>query len=445
VSRPVERLRVLPVRRLCGVLDPPGDKSISHRALILGGLAEGTTVVENLNPGADCASTAACLQVLGIDLDARGDAVRIEGGGQRLHQPDRVLDCGNSGTTLRILSGPLAAQPFLSTLTGDDSLRRRPVDRVIEPLRRMGAGLTASDGDRFPPLEIRGGPLRGITHVLTVPSAQVASCVMLAGLSAEGETSVEIPGPARDHTEQMLPAFGIVPEVAPLEQGGRRVTVQGPARLRATRLRVPADFSAAAFFLAAAAALPGSEVTVRGVNLNPTRTGLLDVLAAMGAEIRIDAERTEGGEPSGDVSVRARGKLQGFDVPAAWLPRLVDEVPAWAVAAAAAEGTSRIAGAGELRVKESDRLHALADGLTRLGVRARETADGLAIDGGRIGGGLVPSHGDHRVAMAFAVLGALAEQPVTVADTGSIATSFPGFVAALAGLGATAELVTEPA
>lgn len=415
---------------------PPGDKSITHRALILGALAAGETTVENANRGADCAATLACLEALGTAARRQGETLHLRGADGTLREPDRVLDCGNSGTTLRLLAGPLAAQPFLAVLAGDASLHRRPVERVIEPLRRMGARLWGRDHDRFPPLVVQGGPLRPIEVALPVASAQVASCVLLAGLFADGLTVVEVPGPARDHTERMLGAFGIEPLVEARPAGGRRVAVRGPARLSACTFRVAGDFSAAAFFLAAAAATPGSRVTARGVSLNPTRTGLLDALEAMGAEVRREQLRTEGGEPVGDVTVTGPERLKGVDLPPEWVPRLVDEVPAWAIAAAAAQGVSRLRGAAELRLKESDRLAAIAENLATLGVTARSAADRLEIEGGRIGGGIVNARGDHRIAMAFATIGTLAREPVTVEDTAAIGTSYPGFVAALVALGA---------
>ena len=415
---------------------PPGDKSITHRALLMGALAAGETTVENANRGADCEATLACLEALGIAARRQGETLHLRGAGGAFREPDRVLDCGNSGTTLRLLAGPLSAQPFLAVLAGDTSLHRRPVERMIEPLRRMGARLWGRDHDRFPPLVVQGGPLRPIEVALPVASAQVASCVLLAGLFADGLTVVEVPGPARDHTERMLGAFGIEPLVEARPAGGRRVAVRGPARLSACTLRVAGDFSAAAFFLAAAAATPGSRVTARGVSLNPTRTGLLDALEAMGAEVRRQQLRTEGGEPVGDVTVAGPERLKGVDLPPEWVPRLVDEVPAWAIAAAAAQGISRLRGAAELRLKESDRLAAIAENLAALGVTARSTADGLEIEGSRIGGGVVDARGDHRIAMAFATIGTLAREAVTVEDTVAIGTSYPGFVAALAALGA---------
>jgi 3-phosphoshikimate 1-carboxyvinyltransferase len=428
-------LIVEPGPGLSGAFTPPGDKSITHRAWLLSLLAEGETVVSGANRGADGEGTLRAVQALGVQVSGPPDARTLTGLGGRLREPDAVLDCGNSGTTLRLLAGVLAAQPFLSVLSGDDSLRRRPVARVIEPLRAMGATLFARDGDRLPPLVIRGARLAAVRRTLPVASAQVASCVLLAGLSADGETSVEIPGPARDHTERLLRAAGVEVAQTALASGGRRVSVRGPALPRGLRLRVPGDFSAAAFFLAAAAATAGSRVTANGVGLNPTRTGLLDVLERMGARVERSAMRIEAGEEVGDVTVEGPASLVPFDVPAEWIPRLIDEVPAWVVVASAAAGVSRLAGAAELRVKESDRLHTLAMNLTALGIRARELPDGLEITGGRNAGGTVRAEGDHRIAMAFAVLGTRAASAVRIDDAASIATSYPGFVSTLVALG----------
>ncbi|HEY3215065.1 MAG TPA: 3-phosphoshikimate 1-carboxyvinyltransferase [Candidatus Eisenbacteria bacterium] len=431
-----DRLTVLPGPPLLGELDPPGDKSITHRAYLLGALATGETRVQNPNPGADCESTLTCLEALGATVE-RGRGVTTMGGlAGTFLEPDRVLDCGNSGTTLRLLSGPLAAHEFLSVLAGDASLCRRPVARVIEPLRQMGARLWARGGGRFPPLVVLGGALKPVHYRLPVASAQVASSVLLAGLYAPGSTAVDIPGPARDHTERLLSLMGVELTAEERPDGGRRVALEGPARPRGTPLTVAGDFSASAFFLAAAAAVPGASVTARRVGLNPTRTGLLDVLAAMGATVLTDRVRIEAGEPVGDVTVTGPDHLQAFDVPPEWLPRLVDEVPAWAIAASAARGVSRLTGAAELRVKETDRLEAIAENFGCLGLSARRLDGGLAIEGGRAAGGLAHSHGDHRIAMAFAVLGTLARQPVTVEDTSSISTSYPGFLEALERLGA---------
>ena len=433
-------LTVHPGPPLAGRFTPPGDKSVTHRAIVLALLAPGRSEIRGANPGADCAATLECAAALGLEVRAReGGTLRLEGRGFEIAEPGRVLDCGNSGTTLRLLAGVVASRPLLAVLAGDASLNRRPVARIIEPLRRMGAELHARDADRFPPLVVRGAQLRPIRYALPVASAQVASCVLLAGLSAPGETEITLPGPARDHTERMLAACGVELERADLPDGGRRVAVRGPAACRPLSLTVPGDFSAAAFFLAAAAAAPGARVTACGVGLNPTRTGLLDVLEAMGAAVERRVGREEGGEPVGEVTVTGPERLRAFDIPPAWVPRLIDEIPAWMLAAAAAAGRSRLTGAGELRHKESDRLAALAMNLGRLGLEARELPDGLEIEGGRARGGSVDAAGDHRIAMAFAVLATRAAGPVTVEDAASIATSFPGFAATLGALGGVLE------
>ena len=441
------RLTASPGPPLAGSFTPPGDKSITHRACLLALLAPGISEIRGPNPGDDCASTVRCAQELGLEVladpagDPKSGTLRLRGRGGPLDEPRRILDCGNSGTTLRLLAGIVATQPFLSVLAGDASLHRRPVGRVVEPLRRMGATVCARDGDRCPPLVVRGARLQAIRYAVPVASAQVATCVLLAGLSAEGETSVELPGPARDHTERMMAAAGIPIRRDELAAGGRRVTVRGPASPQPLSLTVPGDFSAAAFFLAAAAATPGARVTATGVNLNPTRTGLLDVLARMGAAVKVEGARTEAGEERGDVTVVGPAHLAAFEIPPDWVPRLIDEVPAWAVAASAAQGRSRLAGAAELRLKESDRLAVLAANLARLGIRANELLDGIEIEGGGVRGGTVDAAGDHRIAMAFAVLGTRAQSAVTIEDASSIATSYPGFVADLGRLGG----VVEPA
>ena len=433
------RLTVHPGAPLTGEVRPPGDKSITHRAYLLGLLGEGETVVENPNPGADCAATLACASRLGAECEAFAARVTIRGRAGSLVEPDRVLDCGNSGTTLRLLAGVVAAQPFLSVLAGDASLNRRPVERVITPLRRMGAWLAARDGDRIPPLVIRGASLSGIRYDLPVASAQVASCLLLAALQAEGETEITLPGPARDHTERMLAAFGVEVETVARNGSGPRLRLRGPARPRGARLEVPGDFSAAAFFLAAAAATPGAVVTARGVSLNPTRIALLEALERMGAVVVRRPSPTGAGEPAGDVTVTGPERLRGVDLAAESIPRMIDEIPAWAIAAATAHGRSRLRGAGELRVKESDRIAALCANLSALGVTVRERPDGLEIEGGEVRGGMVRAGGDHRLAMAFAVLGSCARGPITIDDASSVTTSFPGFVDALAGLGGQVE------
>lgn len=423
-------------RPLAGEFTPPGDKSITHRTLLFGLLAHGTTRVSGANPGQDCARSAAAAERLGARVSSTGDGWELTGTGGALVAPSGALDCGNSGTTLRLLAGIVAAHPFSVTLTGDASLSRRPMRRIAEPLARMGATLEGQGEGCTPPLTVRGAALRGIDYTVPMASAQVATCTLLAGLAASGETRVTLPGPARDHTERLLPVFGVALEREDHANGGRTLCVRGGSTLRAASVRVPGDFSAAAFLFAAAAAEPGARVTALGVNLNPTRTGFLDVLRAMGAEVTVERERLESGEPAGDVTVTGPESLAAFDVPPEWLPRMVDEAPAWAVVAAAARGTSRLTGAAELRVKESDRIGTLAAGLRAVSLEAQELADGLAVTGGTPHGGVrIATHHDHRIAMAFAALGCRTREPVWFDDLSSVATSYPGFFTTLAALG----------
>lgn len=422
-----------------GAFTPPGDKSITHRAILFGLLAEGESRVAAPNPGEDCGRSAEGARALGAAVVADAQGLRITGTGGRLAAPGGPIDCGNSGTTMRLLSGIVARSESPTVLTGDASLSRRPMRRIAEPLTRMGAVVEGHGGTLTAPLTIRGGSLHAIAHAPEVASAQVATCVLLAGLAARGTTEVMLPGPARDHTERMLPAYGAVLVIEALPHGGRRVRVEGGQRLRASSARVPGDPSAAAFLWALAAAVPGSEVTARGVSLNPTRTGFLRVLEAMGAEVTRAAQGEEAGEPVGDVTVRGPRVLRAFDVPAAWAPTLIDEVPAWVVAASAAQGLSRVRGAGELSVKESDRIVALVDGLSACGLEAHAHADGLSVRGGTPAGGRVSTHLDHRIAMAFAALGARSDEPVHLDDAGCIRTSDPAFLDVLGALGARVE------
>jgi 3-phosphoshikimate 1-carboxyvinyltransferase len=438
-------LVVHPGPPLGGTLRPPGDKSITHRAYLLGLLAEGETVVHRPNEGEDCRATLRCVEALGAEVAAGPGVVRIVGTGGRLREPDGVLDCGNSGTTLRLLAGVLATQPFEATLTGDASLRGRPVDRVIAPLRAMGAAMSASAGDRLPPLAVRGGDLKpcpGEFFVRPTPSAQVASAVLIAGLRATGRSAVRVVPGARDHTVHLLRQFGVPVEVSEPGAGAAftSIAVTGPARLRGCQVQVPGDLSAAAFFLSAAAGSPGAQITCTGVDLNPTRLAFLEILARMGAQVdRTGPGDGRSGEPSGSITVTGAAALQPVDIGPDRVPGLLDEIPAWAMAASAARGASRLRGAAELRVKESDRLSVLAEGLGALGVRVEELPDGLDIHGGRVGGGTVQAHGDHRIAMAFAAAGTRAAGPVTVDDATCIATSYPGFVDDLRALGGVVE------
>ncbi len=417
---PGQALVVAPGRPLRGSVRVPGDKSISHRAALFGGLAGGVTTVEGFLRAEDCLATLACVRALGARIDDDGDRLTIHGGA--LAEPGDVLDVGNSGTTIRLLAGILAGQPFYSVVTGDASIRRRPMDRVATPLRLMGARIAGRDGGRFAPLSIDGGGLRAIVYDTPVASAQVKSAVLLAGLFAEGETVVREPALSRDHTERMLRAFGVA-----VQRDGLAVGLRGPAPLRGAAVLVPGDLSSAAFFLAAAAFVPGSELTVTDVGLNPTRAGVLDALGQMGADIRVWGRRDVGGEPVGSVTVRG-GRLRGTVIGGELIPRAIDELPVLAVVACLADGETVIRDAAELRVKESDRIAALARELGRLGAAVEPQPDGLAIrGGGRFHGGRVQSGGDHRIAMALAVAGLCAEAPVTIDDTACIRTSFPEF------------------
>jgi 3-phosphoshikimate 1-carboxyvinyltransferase len=407
-----------------GEITVPGDKSISHRAIMLAALADGTSRIDGFLEGEDTRATATVFEQLGVAIEAPVSSTRIVHGVgiDGLSAPTRDLDCGNAGTGMRLLAGVLVGQAFDSVLVGDASLSRRPMRRVIDPLTQMGATIDAGEGG-VPPLRIRGGrSLRGIKYEAPVASAQVKSAVLLAGLRANGETEVRETHPTRDYTERMLNAFGWPIEFAP-----GRARISGGHRLRATDIDVPSDFSSSAFFVVAATLVPNSELVLRGVGLNPRRIGLLHVLRAMGADIREDARRERGGEIVADLVVR-HARLRAIDVPIEHVPDMIDEFPILFVAAAAAEGTTTIRGASELRVKESDRIATMADGLRALGVRIMETPDGAVIAGGALHGADVDSHGDHRVAMSFAVAGLVASDAVSIGDCANVATSFPGFV-----------------
>jgi len=408
----------------------PGDKSISHRAVLLGAIARGRSSVHGISDGADCAATVACIRALGVPIERPAcDTLWIEGvGAHGLRAPAGTLDAGNSGTTLRLLTGLLAGQAFDCVLTGDASLRRRPMGRVAEPLCLMGAEVLTTAG--CPPVRVRGGrQLSGIHYQLPVPSAQVKSALLLAGLYARGETCIDEIEPARDHTERMLPAFGCA-----IVRRGRQVCVAGGQQLRACDIDAPGDFSAAAFFIVAASLAGRDTLVIRDVGVNRTRTGLLQALGSMGAEIELLRPRWRGGEPVADISVRP-APLRGIRVPPALVPAMIDELPVLAVAAAAASGCTRITGAGELRLKESDRISVIARGLRALGIGVQEAPDGLSIEGGTLDGGRVDACGDHRAAMAFAVAGAAARGPVEVSDVANVSTSFPGFVASARAIG----------
>ena len=417
---------VHPARRLRGTIAVPGDKSISHRAAILNALAEGEAVIHNFLPGEDCLSTLGVLQALGVHSELEdvegGVIVRVRGGGLHgLREAEDVLDCGNSGTTMRLLSGVLAGQQFLSVLSGDASLRSRPMARVLEPLHQMGAQVSSREGG-LAPLVIRGGKLRAIRYRLPVASAQVKSCVLLAGLYAYGPTTVEEPESTRDHTERMLEAMG-----ADIGREGPAVRITPGQALQPLSMRVPNDISAAAFWMVAAAVHPDAEVRLTGVGINPTRTGIIDVLRSMGADLDIEEERTVAGEPVADIVVRS-SRLDGTVIAGDLVPRLIDEVPALAVAAAYADGLTEIRDAAELAVKESNRIATTASQLRALGAAVAERDDGMTIEGGRrLGGGAVQSFGDHRLAMALAAAGLVGEGDVVIEGAEAVAVSYPEF------------------
>lgn len=417
----------------------PGDKSISHRALMFGALAVGETVIEGLLEGEDVLRTAAAMRALGARAERGADGVwRVRGRGVGgLAEPDDVLDMGNAGTGARLLMGLLASHRVTAILTGDASLRRRPMGRVAAPLRLMGAEFVARGGDRLPLAVLGTAEPMPITYRLPVPSAQVKSAVLLAGLNTPGETTVIEPEPTRDHTELMLRHYGATVRVEQLPEG-RAVTVEGQPEITGRAVRVPADPSSAAFPIVAALIRPGSRVVLPGVGLNPHRIGLIDTLREMGADIAVANARIEAGEPVADLTVEA-GELAGVDVPPERAPSMIDEYPVLAIAAACAKGRTTMRGLAELRVKESDRLAAVADGLAACGVEVEAGEDSLTVHGtGKRprGGATVPSGLDHRIAMSFLVLGMAAEAPVGVDDAGPIETSFPGFAPLMNRLGA---------
>jgi 3-phosphoshikimate 1-carboxyvinyltransferase len=416
-------VKVEPAAALRGHIAVPGDKSISHRAVLLGAIGEGETRVRGFGRSGDTESTIAAARHLGVAVhDDDVDQLRIEGAGLRgLREPPTPIDCRNSGTTLRLLAGILAGQEGRYELTGDESLSRRPVDRIVEPLAQMGARLESAEGR--PPLAIEAGQLRGIRYELPVASAQVKSCVLLAGLYAEGTTTVVEPLPTRDHTELMLTAAGVR-----VTRRQRRISVGAVERLSLGEVFVPGDFSAAAPFVVAATLLPASELTIHDVGLNARRTGLLDVLARMGARITIFHRHRSGGEPVGDLEVRS-AELVATEVHAEEVPLLVDELPLFALAAAFAHGESRVAGARELRVKETDRIETVTTALRALGVRIAPTEDGFTVRGvpARPRGGRMSSNGDHRIAMLGAVAGLVSRDGAELQDPEAVAVSFPGF------------------
>ena len=422
-----KRYVLSPSGKVEGELTVPGDKSISHRALMFGGIAEGNTEITGFLAGEDCLATLRALQALGVRIERpEAEHVLIHGvGADGLRPSAGALDMGNAGTAIRLFMGLLAPQRFDSTLIGDESLMRRPMERVATPLRSMGADITTRDGK--PPVEIRASKgMRAIDYALPVASAQVKSAILLAGLQAYGRTHVTEPAPSRDHTERMLSAFGV--EVL---RNGATIAIEGGQTLHGTRVRVPGDFSSAAFFLVAGCLAAEKGLLLRNVGVNPTRTGLIELLRQMGADIRVHGHSdrsSPNGEPIADIEVH-KSRLRGIKVPESLVPLSIDEFPVFFVAAACAEGETLVRGALELRVKESDRLAAMAQGLTTLGVENQLLADGLWIRGtDRFGGGTIDSHGDHRIAMSFAVASLKARAPIEILDVANVATSFPGFV-----------------
>ncbi|MGQ0587428.1 MAG: 3-phosphoshikimate 1-carboxyvinyltransferase [Gammaproteobacteria bacterium] len=427
---------VQPGGTLAGTIRVPGDKSISHRAVMLGALAEGRTTVSGFLNGEDCLCTMKAFQAMGVRIEQDGDtALTVHGAGLGgLAAPQAALDLGNSGTSMRLMAGLMSGQKFATTLVGDESLSRRPMTRILLPLAQMGAGIESDDGHA--PLRISASRgLKGIRYASPVASAQVKSGVLLAGLYASGRTAVTEPEPTRDHTERMLRAFGVKVEAEP-----GRAALSGGQGLKGTAIEVPADISSATFFMVGAAITPGSDVTLTGIGVNPTRTGIVEILRRMGADLEVRGERMLGGEPVADIRVRGRA-LHGISIGRDLVAAAIDEFPAIFVAAACAEGMTEVSGAAELRVKESDRIQAMCEGLWTLGVAAQPRPDGARISGGRLGGGRVASRGDHRVAMAFSMAALRAEQPVTITDCANVNTSFPGFadLAAGAGLGIRAD------
>ena len=430
------RFKILPGGRLSGDIRVPGDKSISHRAIMLGSLAEGVTHVEGFLEGEDALATLQAFRAMGVRIEGPDQGrVTIHGVGMNgLQPPEEPLDLGNSGTSMRLLAGLLAGQGFEVTLIGDDSLSRRPMKRVTEPLTLMGAEINTTPKGTAPLVIRPVDGLKGIDYRLPVASAQVKSCLLLAGLYAAGETWVSEPAPTRDHTERMLSGFGY--EVM---QSGRRRGLSGGGKLLACDIDVPADISSAAFFLVGASIAEGSDLILRHVGMNPTRDGVITILRLMGADIEVLNEQEVGGEPVADLRVRS-AVLKGIRIPEELVPLAIDEFPALFVAAACAEGVTVLGGAEELRVKESDRIQVMADGLQALGVVAKPTTDGIVIQGGRLGGGTLASHGDHRIAMAFAMAGLRAGAEIVIDDCANVNTSFPGFAALAASSGLQIEV-----
>lgn len=408
---------------LKGEIKVPGDKSISHRAVMFGSIAKGVTQVENFLPGADCLSTISCFKKLGVNIDQHESSVTIYGKGfEGLKQPDETLYVGNSGTTIRLMMGILSSLAFETKLEGDESIARRPMTRVTAPLTLMGADITGRNNGKFTPLTVKGKKLSGITYELPVASAQVKSAVLLAGLQAEGETTVKEPVKTRDHTERMIRQFGGI-----VEQQGDIVKVNGGQELTAANIKVPGDISSAAFFLAAGSIIPGSDILLKNVGLNPTRTGIIDVLREMGADLSIEQLDEDSAEPSGDIRIRY-SNLKGTIVEGDLIPRLIDEIPIIALLATQANGRTVIKDAAELKVKETNRIDTVVNELTKLGAKIEATEDGMIIDGkAPLNGGIVSAHGDHRIGMMLSIAALISKEEVSLEESDSVAVSYPDF------------------
>jgi len=416
-------LQIKKAQKIAGEIVVPGDKSISHRAVMFGALAEGTTEIEGFLPGADCLSTISCFSRMGVEIVQDGDKVTVHGKGwYGLNEPEQKLDVGNSGTTIRLISGILSSQPFHVVLEGDESIAKRPMRRVVGPLREMGAKIDGRKNGEFTPLAIRGGELKGIHYVSPVASAQVKSAILLAGLQAAGTTSVEEPALSRDHTERMLRAFGV-----DVKQEGLTVSVQGGQTLKGRSIVVPGDISSAAFMIAAVMMVPNSSLVIKNVGMNPTRTGIIDVVRAMGGHIDLVNERIVNEEPIADIHVY-HSELTGTVIEGDLIPRLIDEIPVIAVMATQAKGKTIIRDAEELKVKETDRIATVASELVKFGAVVEPTDDGMIIHGGtKLTGAVIDSMGDHRIGMAMAIAGLAAEGDTSIKNAEAINVSFPGF------------------
>ncbi|MDP3260505.1 MAG: 3-phosphoshikimate 1-carboxyvinyltransferase [Thermodesulfovibrionales bacterium] len=433
-----DRIELRKAKRLKGEIIPPPDKSISHRAVILSSLAKGKSIVRNFLRAEDTMSTVNAFRKLGVKIEDKGKKITIGGNGiHGLKEPEDIIDCGNSGTTARLMSGILAGNPFFSVLTGDRSLRSRPMGRVITPLRQMGAEIMARDNDRYLPIAVRGRKLKAIKYAMPVASAQVKSALLLAGLYADGETEISEPIKSRDHTERMLPSYG-----AKIKIEGFKIKIKGGQELKARNIDVPGDFSSAAFFIVAALLVENSDVLIRNVGINPTRTGLLDVLKTMGAEIELTNTRDVSlnpslvtrhsslfaDEPVTDIHCKGGKGLKAVNITKEQVPALIDEFPILCIAATQADGVTTIRGAEELRVKESDRIKAMAEGLRKMGAEVKEFKDGLSIKGNaNLKGASINSYGDHRIAMAFSIAALIARGKTVINGISSVNISFPGF------------------